>query len=249
MTPLGLLAVAGAGLVAGAVNTIAGAGSLLSFPLLVGLGLSPLAANVTNDVGLTPSNGAGALSLRRELRGQGSLLRIVVPVAAAGSLAGGVLLLVAPPRVFAIAAPVMLLVGSLLTVAQPRLTALAQRGARSHRGWLRVAVGTVAVYGGYFGTGIGVLFVAVLQLFVRDKLRRLNASKIVLALVSNGVAGVLFAFVGPVHWLVALVLAASASIGAPIGGWLSYRISASTLRKVICVVGVAASAYLFWHQS
>ncbi len=249
MTPLDLLAVAGAGLAAGAINTIAGAGSLLSFPVLVSVGLSPLAANVTNDVGIVPSNGAGALSLRRDLPGQGPLLRVVLPIAAVGSLAGGVLLLVAPARVFAAAAPVMLLAGALLTVAQPHLFALSQRGARSRMGWLRASVGVVSVYGGYFGTGIGVLFVAVLQLFANDALRRLNASKTLLALLSNGVAGVLFAFLGPVDWQLALVLAVSASLGAPIGGRLSYRVSPSALRWCICVVGVAASAYLFWQQS
>jgi uncharacterized membrane protein YfcA len=249
VTPLDLLAVAGAGLAAGAINTIAGAGSLLSFPVLVSVGLSPLAANVTNDLGIVPSNGAGALSLRRDLPGQGPLLWVVLPIAAVGSLVGGVLLLVAPASVFATAAPVMLLLGALLTVAQPHLMALSRGAARSRLGWLRASVAVVSVYGGYFGTGIGVMFVAVLQLFANDALRRLNASKTLLALMSNAAAGILFALFGPVDWEAALVLAVSASLGAPIGGRLSYRVSPNALRWCICVVGVAASGYLFWQRS
>lgn len=234
---------------AGAVNTIAGAGSLLSFPILVSVGLSPLAANVTNDVGLTPGNAAGAASFRRDLSGQAPLLRVVLPVAGAGSLVGGVALLVAPPGVFATAAPVMLLAGALLSLAQPSLPRLAKHEVGSARSGLRAAIGALAIYGGYFGTGIGVLFLAVLELFVGESLRRLNATKTLLALMSNGAAGVLFAFAGPVHWSLALVLAVSASIGAPIGGRLSYRISAGVMRTVVCVVGLAASGYLFWKLS
>jgi uncharacterized protein len=248
MTPLDLLAVAGAGLVAGAVNTIAGAGSLLSFPVLVAVGLSPLAANVTNDIGIVPGNASGVLSLRRDLVGQRPLLRTIVPLAAAGSLLGGGLLLIAPARVFQLAAPILLLLGSLVTAAQPRLTRITSRAEHSQQTWLRASVAGVAIYGGYFGTGIGVLFVAVLGLFVKDSLRRLNATKTLLQLIANGIAGILFAFVAPVHWPAAAALAVSSSLGAPVGGRLARYIPANRLRQVICVIGAGASGYLFWKQ-
>jgi uncharacterized membrane protein YfcA len=228
VTPLDYLAVAGAGLVAGAVNTLAGAGSLLSFPVLVAVGLSPLAANVTNDIGIVPGNASGVVSLRGDLTGQGPLLRTLLPLTAGGSLTGGTLLLVAPAHVFEVAAPVLL-------------------SGRPHAGWMRATIAAVAVYGGYFGTGIGVLFVAVLGLFLHESIRQLNSVKTLLQLVSNGVAGILFAFVAPVHWTAALVLAVSSSIGAPVGGRLSRVIPAAGLRAVITVVGVGASGYLFWR--
>jgi uncharacterized membrane protein YfcA len=247
VTPLDYLAVAGAGLVAGAVNTLAGAGSLLSFPVLVAVGLSPLAANVTNDIGIVPGNASGVISLRGDLAGQVPLLRTLLPLTAAGSLAGGTLLLVAPAHVFEVAAPVLLLLASLLTAAQPRLATWTQRSGKPHAGWMRATIAAVAVYGGYFGTGIGVLFVAVLGLFLHESIRQLNSVKTLLQLVSNGVAGIVFAFVAPVHWTAALVLAVSSSIGAPVGGRLSRVIPAAGLRAVITVVGVGASGYLFWR--
>lgn len=249
MTALDLLAVGGLGVVAGAVNTIAGAGSLLTFPVLVGLGLSPVAANVTNDVGIVPGGAAGVLSLRRDLVGQRPLLRTILPITVAGSLAGGILLLVAPARVFEVAAPVLLLLASVVTALQPKLVELTSRvDEQNHRGWLRAVVGGVALYGGYFGTGIGVLFIAVLGLFVKDSLRRLNATKTLLQLLSNGIAGILFVFVAPVHWVAAAVLAVGGTIGAPVGGRLARHVPAGTLRLVVCVVGVLASGYLFWQQ-
>jgi uncharacterized protein len=248
VTPLDLLAVAGAGLVAGAVNTIAGAGSLLSFPVLVAVGLSPLAANVTNDIGIVPGNASGVVSLRHDLVGQKPLLRTILPLAAAGSLLGGGLLLLAPAKVFQLAAPILLFLGSLVTAAQPRLTKRIMGVEQSRRGWLRASITAVAVYGGYFGTGIGVLFVAMLGLFVKDSLKRLNATKTLLQFLANGIAGILFAFTAPVHWSAALALGVSSSVGAPIGGRLARFIPANRLRQVICVIGVGASIYLLAKQ-
>lgn len=248
MTPLDYLGIAGTGVFAGAVNTIAGAGSLLTFPVLVAAGLPPLAANVTNDIGVVPGNVAGVAALRTGLAGQRRLLRVVVPITAAGSLAGAVLLILAPARAFEAAAPALLLAASVLTAVQPRLARIARRAGRERNGWLRAAVCAIAVYGGYFGTGIGVLFIAVLGLFLAEDLSRLNAVKTLLQLLSNGVAGVLFVFVAPVRWPVALILALGTTAGGPAGAWLARFISASRLRQVICVTGMAASGYLFWQR-
>jgi uncharacterized membrane protein YfcA len=245
MTPLGLVEVAAAGVVAGAVNAIAGAGSLLTYPVLVAVGLPAKSANVTNDIGVVPGNLTGAFGLRKDLVGQAPLLAWVLPVASVGSIAGGLLLLLAPASTFEAIVPYMLLVASALTAVQPWLLKRLQRGDAAHRGWFVTGIWLVSVYGGYFGTGIGLLFLAVLGLFVPEPLRRLNATKQLLALFSNGIAGALFALFGPVHWLAALVLAASTAVGGPIGARLSHVIPAGALRIVVCLIGAGAAVYLW----
>jgi uncharacterized protein len=246
VTPLSLLAVAGAGVFAGAVNTIAGAGSLVTYPVLVAVGLPPLSANVTNDIGVVPGNITGALGFRDDLRGQAPLLRLVLPLSALAALAGGGLLLLAPARSFEVVVPVLLLASSILTALQPWLLRRLQRGEGDRRPAFLSSIAAVALYGGYFGTGIGLLFFAVLGLFVDDTPRRLNATKQLLALIANGIAGILFAFVAPVHWFAALVLAVGSTIGGPIGARLAHLIPANGLRIVVCAVGVLAAGYLWW---
>jgi uncharacterized protein len=248
VTPLGLLGVAGAGVIAGAVNTIAGAGSLLTYPVLVAVGLPPLSANVTNDIGVVPGNLTGLYGFRDDLKGQGPVLRRTLPITAVGALAGGHALLLAPASTFEAVVPVMLLAASVLTALQPWLLRRLHRGDKPRPVAFAVAIGAVAAYGGYFGTGIGLLFFAVLGMFVKDTPRRLNAQKQLLALLSNGLAGVLFALAGPVNWLAAGVLALASAAGGPIGARIAHRIPATGLRIVVCVVGALAAAYLWWRR-
>ena len=244
MTSLDLVALAVAGLAAGAINTVAGAGSLLTFPVLIAVGVPPLAANVTNDIGVIPGNVSGAVGFRRELVGQRPRLVQLLPIAAVASLVGAVLLLSFPAHTFEVVAPFLLLLASAVTAAQPALARWVQRSTRPRHHPLRLVIGAIAVYGGYFGTGIGVLFFAALGVFIDDVATRLNATKQLLQLVTNGVAGILFAFVAPVHWAAAIVLAVSSGLGGPIGARLSRRISEQALRAVICTVGVVAAIVL-----
>ena len=245
VTALDDVAVAAAGLFAGAVNAIAGAGSLLTFPVLVGVGLSPLAANVTNSIGVVPGNLSGTWGFRKELEGQGArLLRFALP-GVAGSLVGGVLLLVLPSHSFALVAPVLVGLASVLTLAQPVISRkVSQTPSRRNTTALTVGIFAVSVYGGYFGSGIGVLFIAVLGIFVADRLARLNAAKTVLQALANGVAGVLFAFLAPVHWWLVLILSVSSAAGGPVGARMSSRIPAPALRLTIGVLGLASAVAL-----
>jgi uncharacterized membrane protein YfcA len=244
MTAFDLAALVVAGVAAGAINTIAGAGSLITFPLLVAIGIPPLAANVTNDIGVLPGNISGAVGFRRELVGQGPRLRMLLPIAAVGSILGAILLLSFPAHTFEVVAPFLLLVASGVTAAQPALARWVERSTRPRHHPLRVVTAAIAIYGGYFGTGIGVLYFAALGVFIDDLATRLNATKQTLQLVTNGVAGIIFAFVAPVHWVAAAVLAVSSAAGGPIGARLSRRISERALRTVICTVGVVAAVAL-----
>jgi uncharacterized protein len=246
--PADIVAIAATGVVAGAVNTVAGAGSLLTYPILVGLGLSPLAANVTNDIGVVPGSISGAVGLRRSLRGQQPLLRQLIPRAVIGSLVGAGLLLAAPAVAFAWAAPPLLLVASGLTLAQPYLTRRAGPGPSTRRRTFHATIDAIAVYGGYFGTGIGLLFMATLGLFVDESTLRLSATKTVLQLLANGVAGVLFAFVAPVHWGDAAALAGGSMVGGQAGAWLAGRIPAGALRATVAVIGLGAGLWLLARQ-
>jgi uncharacterized protein len=244
MTPLDFTAVAAAGVCAGAVNTIAGAGSLITFPVLIAVGLPPLSANVTNDIGVLPGNLSGAIAFKAELVGQRPRMRMLLPIAGLGAIVGAVLLLGFPARAFEIVAPILLLAASAITAAQPALARWAQSAHAARHHHLRLAILAISVYGGYFGTGIGVLFFAALGVFIDDSPRRLNATKQILALVCNGVAGVLFAFIAPVRWSAALVLAVATAVGGPIGARLSRRISAGALRLVVCAAGAIAAVVL-----
>jgi uncharacterized membrane protein YfcA len=241
---LSVSAVVGAGVLAGMVNTIAGAGSLLTFPVLVAVGLTPLAANVTNDLGVLPGNISGAVGFREELRGQRRLLLRLIPLSSGASLLGAVLLLAFPARAFEVVAPVLLLLASAITLAQPALARLARDSHRDGQGPLWASIAAISAYGGYFGTGIGVLFFAALGVFVEETPPRLNATKQVLALVCNGVAGILFAFVAPVDWWLVLILGVSSFAGGPLGVRASRVIPAHVLRVVIATAGAIAATVL-----
>ncbi|MBP2330734.1 putative membrane protein YfcA [Kibdelosporangium banguiense] len=238
-----LLLVAAVGLVAGAINGIAGAGALLTFPVFLALGLTPLQANVCNSIGVVPGNIGASISFRRELRAQKPLLRKVIPVAAVGSLIGGALLFVLPERVFTYLVPGLLGLGAVLVLLQP-LIARKLKSAQAHRGPLRSSIFGTAIYGGYFGTGVGVIFFALLGLFAKGTTHEMNAVKAVLQALANGVAGILFCFVAPVHWPVTVVFGITTAIAGPIGAYLSRRIPPAPLRYVIGTLGLAAAVKL-----
>lgn len=238
-----LLVVAAVGLAAGVVNAIAGAGALLTFPVFLALGLSPLQANVANSIGVVPGNAASTISYRRELAAQKPLLRRTILPAAAGSLIGGVVLFVLPERVFTYLVPALLGIGALLVLTQP-IVARRLRAARGQRGPLKSLIFGTSVYGGYFGTGIGVIFFAVLGLFAKGTAHELNAVKVVLQGIANGVAGVLFCFVAPVPWPQTLVFGLATMIAGPIGVALSRKIPPAPLRYAIGVLGLVAAVRL-----
>jgi uncharacterized membrane protein YfcA len=248
MSPAAELAVLGAGLAAGTLNTIVGSGSLITFPTLLALGYPPVVANVSNTIGLVPGSISGAVGYRRDLEGQRARITRLAIASVAGGLTGGVLLLVLPALVFRTVVPVLILVACLLVAFQPRLSRRVAAGdgpGRPHGGpRLFVAVYATGVYGGYFGAAQGVILIALLGIFVDDGLQRLNAAKNVLAALVNGVAALLFVAFAHVAWVPAALLAAGAVVGGQVGAKLARRISPGWLRAVIVVVGVVVAGRL-----
>ncbi len=240
-----------AALAAGAVNAVAGGGTLISFPVMTALGIPPVAANVTNTVALCPGFIGGTFAQRRDLAGQGPRLWALLPAAALGGVAGGVLLLYSGDRVFRALVPFLILAASALLAAQDRVRAWMLRrpgGADSRASdFARAAapVGLAAAYGGYFGAGLGVILLATLGLLLSDSLTRLNALKQALSFSANLAAAVFFAFSGRVVWSVALVMAVGALVGGSIGGHFASRVSPGALRRAVVVVGfVVGMIYL-----
>lgn len=250
LTVLQLVLLAVIGVAVGAINAIAGAGSLITFPALIAFGLHPLAANVTNCVGVTAGNISATVAFRRELRGQWPAVRRMLPATALGSLAGGIILLTLPSKSFDFVAPLLVAIGSLLTLLQPWL-AKRIKARRGHSGGhgggagFQLFIFLIALYGGYFGSGIGLLFFAVLSMWFTDRTaHQIDGLKSVLQALSNGCAGLLFCFVAPVSWPAAIVLTLSGWIGGPIGVMLTRRIPAKPLRIGIGVTGLVAAVLI-----
>jgi len=246
MTPIEAGAIFGAGLAAGTINTIVGSGSLITFPTLLAFGYAPLDANVSNTVGLVPGSLSGALGYRRELAGQRPRAIRLGMASGAGGLTGAVLLL-AFPGAFAAIVPALIAVALVLVAVGPRLSrALTEhRLAGSDRSLpLAALFYATAIYGGYFGAGMGIIMIALLTIFVPDDIQRLNGLKNVLAALVNGVAGILFILVAPVHWDVVLLIAGGSIVGGQVGSRVGRRLPAPALRLAIICVGLVAEARL-----
>ncbi len=246
---LDYLLVALAAVAAGAVNALAGGGTLITFPVLLGVGLPAVAANVTNTVALCPGYFGATLAQSADLKDQRARMRLLLPAGAVGGLAGGALLLLSGERAFRALVPFLILLASgLLAVQGPLRAWLTRRAGRDGphaAGWVAVPVALAAVYGGYFGAGLSVIVLACLGLFLEDTLTRLNALKQSVSLVVNVAAALLFVASGKVVGPAALVMAVGALAGGALGGRLAGRIRAGTLRWVVVGIGlVVGVAYL-----
>jgi uncharacterized protein len=246
-SPLGLAFLLVAGLFAGAVNAVAGGGSLLVFPALLAVGFPPLAANVTNSVAQWPGYVGVVAGARHELPGQGRRLVLTSAVAVFGAALGCVLLLVLPGSVFDAVVPVLVLLASALLGLQPRLKrwiGAPDRGQPDHNARLLPAVFFAAVYGGYFGGALGVILIAALSLCASDDLRRLNATKAVLSLVIATVTVVIFGLRAPVDWTAVALLAPTTLVGGYVGARLARRLPENVLRASVVVLGLCVGIYL-----
>jgi hypothetical protein len=243
MSAAEIVAVALAGLAAGAINTLVGSGTLITFPVLLAFGYAPVTANVSNTIGLVPGSVSGAIGYRRELAGQRARVLRFGTMSVAGGITGAVLLLVLPASAFKAIVPVFIAVALILVVAQPRLVAaLAHREINLEHGLVLVplAVYLAGVYGGYFGAGQGILLLGILGAALAQDLQRTNALKNVLAGLVNGVAGLYFALAAHIDWGPAAIIAATSIVGAQLGARYGRRLPPNVLRGVIVAVGVFA---------
>jgi uncharacterized protein len=239
---------AGAGVLAGAINALAGGGTLISFPALLAVGFPPLTATVTSTVSLWPGYLGGVLGYRKELAGQWRLTTGLIAAAALGATLGAVLLLSTSAGAFESLVPVLIGLASVLLLLQPwlkkRLGLDQDRGERSHSRWVYLGVGLGGVYGAYFSGGMGVLLLGVLGMFVHDHLQRVNAVRAVLSLTINSVAVVAYALFGPVHWPAVATMAVASLIGGFGGTRVARRLSPGVLRGVVVTFGLVLSVIL-----
>jgi hypothetical protein len=244
---IGLAAVTG-----GAVNALAGGGTLITFPALTALGIPAVAANVTNTVALCPGYLGGTYAQMNDLRGGRRLWPFAV-VSVVGGIAGGILLLITGEQTFRKLVPFLILFASaLLAVQTPLRRWLSGRnkanGKMEDETLSIISVGIAAVYGGYFGAGLGVITMAVLGLALHDTLTRINAIKQLIALFANIAAAAFFLFSGQVVWSAAAVMMIGALLGGSMGGRMAGRIRPDVLRWIVVSAGTIIAVIYFVRQ-
>jgi uncharacterized membrane protein YfcA len=248
MTGAEAVAVTAAGAAAGALNAIVGSGTLITFPVLLAVGYSPVVANVSNTVGLVPGGLSGVHGYRSQLEGQGRRTARLAVASLVGAVTGAVLLVTLPPGAFKAVVPGFIAAALVLVVLQPWLVRrLEHRGSERprHGGpFLFAGICLSGIYGGYFGAGQGILVISLLGIAISDSLQRLNGVKNVLVLLVNLVAALIFVFIADVAWLPAGLIAVGSVVGGQVGARVGLRLPAPVLRGVIVCVGIVAIVLL-----
>jgi len=247
LSPLHVVLVLGAGLVAGIFNGVAGGGSLISFPLLLALGYPALTANVTNTVGIWPGYLGSAAGYRTEIAGQKVRLVRLSPAAIGGGVIGAILLLTTPSADFTRLAPYLILAAAALFAVQPLLRRALDRGSpTSATRTVLLQGGTfgASIYGGYFGAGMGVMLLAILGLALPDSIARTSGLRTVLSILINGVAAIVFLVHGGLAWDAVWLLAGGSLVGGWIGARVALAIPAAALRAVVILIGVGTAVKL-----
>ncbi|HEV3138512.1 MAG TPA: sulfite exporter TauE/SafE family protein [Pirellulales bacterium] len=248
-----------AAVLGGAVNSIAGGGTLLTFPaLFAALGSAPAAAviaNATSTVALVPGSIAALVGYRREIREERHWAALLLAPSLLGGLVGSLLVVRLPAKWFAVAVPWLILAAAVLFALQPKIaswTGIGKAQAGPHTPRLAAAAVVfqflVGVYGGYFGAGIGILMLSSLAMIGLGDIHRMNAVKTLLASAINGISVVVFVASGNVHWPFALAMAASASVGGYLGARTARRFDKGAVRAIVVAIGFGLAAYYFYRQ-
>lgn len=247
MTPAEYALVGAAAFVAGLINAVAGGGSLLTFPALVGVGLPPVVASLTNTVALCPGYLGAALAQRKLLADQKDRMWRVLPAGALGGVAGALLLLNTDPRAFDVIVPFLILFAVLLLALQDRVRRwLDARGnVQRAAAWAALPVGLGGIYGGYFGAGLGVILLASLAVVHADSLTRINALKQSVSLVVNTAAAIVFLFSKQVDWPICGVMLVASLGGGALGGAIASRVKPAMLRWMVVIGGTSVAIAMF----
>ncbi|MFC7546187.1 sulfite exporter TauE/SafE family protein [Plantactinospora sp. GCM10030261] len=240
----------GAGLAAGTVNAVAGGGSLITFPALIGVGFAPVPANVTNSVSVCPGYLSSVVGSRKDLPERRRLLPLI-PTTVLGAGAGCALLLVTPARAFELVVPFLVLGATAVLAFQTRLRRLVGHprdlSPRRRAVTLQTMVALGSVYGGYFGAALGVMLVAGLALVLDETLTRVTAVKNLLSAVVGLITVAVFALFGPVNWVAVAVLAPATVVGGYAGARLARRLPPIVLKTVIVVFGTVIGGFLLYR--
>jgi hypothetical protein len=241
-----------AAVVAGAVNSVAGGGTLISFPALIAAGVPAIEANATNTAALVPGSASSAWAYRHDLGPRRGLLVTLLVPSLLGGLLGAIALVVTPPSLFSRIVPFLVLFATLLFAGNDLFGRLARNAPPEDRpvSWIGTAWGVgfqllVAAYGGYFGAGIGILMLASLSIMGLRDIHGMNALKTLLAVAINGVALVYFIAHGKVVPSAALLMAAGAIVGGYGGARVAKRVSQGVVRGFVIAAGLVVSAWLF----
>ena len=238
---------AGAGLAAGGINAVVGSGTLITYPVLLATGLSPVVANGTNTTGLCVGSVSSAVGYRRELAGRMRQLTIPLIGSFVAAIGGALLVIALPEKVFTTVVPWLILMAAVLVAVQPRITAWlrARRDDRPHStAALTAGVSASGVYGGYFGAAQGVILMAVLGVLYDHDLQRANGAKNLMASAANVAAAIVFSLSGRVNWGAAVLLAIGSLVGGSLGARVGRRLPDRVMRSAVVVVGVVAALSL-----
>jgi len=250
LSPISLLLVGSAAVVAGLVNAVAGGGTLISFPMLTAVGVPTVSANVTNTIALSPGYLGGTIGQREDLAGQRTRLLRLIPAGMLGAIGGSVLLLNTSESIFRRIVPFLILMACGLLAGQDRVRRWVEkreheRANERHESGVgpvaMLAVFGAAIYGGYFGAGLGIILLAVLGVVVDDDFRRVNALKQAMSLTINSTAAARFLFSGQVAWAAAGVMAVGSLVGGNLGGRVASRVQPLVLRRVVIAAGVCVA--------
>ena len=234
---------------AGAINSVAGGGTLVSFPALVGLGLPSITANATSTVAIWPGSLGGMLGFRRDLEGMPTRMYVLVVPSLVGGIVGAMLLKLTPASVFDRLVPLLIFFATCLFMAQDAVQRLLRIGSAStsSRGWFAGALAfqlAVGVYGGYFGAGLGIMMLAALSIIGLSDIHQMNGLKNLLALCVNGVAALYFVWNGMVYWPDVVVMAIGAIAGGVGGAGVARRLGRPAVRRIVIAVGLVMAVKL-----
>jgi len=237
----------GAAFLAGAINSVAGGGTLVSFPALIWLGLPSTIANATSTVAIWPGSLGGMLGFRDNLRGMDRRMYALIVPSLIGGISGAILLRLTPTSVFDRLVPLLILFATCLFMAQDAVQRILKIGPASNEGSLAGALAfqlVVGLYGGYFGAGLGIMMLAALSIIGLTDIHQMNGLKNLLALCINGVAALYFVWKGMVYWPDVVVMAIGAIAGGVGGAGIAKRLGRVAVRRVVIAVGLVMAVKL-----